>query len=425
MKKNKNPEHIETRPLLSIPGSNMEPGLFIVWDIGRQAQDKILDDISAHFHIERVTEFRWPPAMLWSNYQRFYSDTNIRGSAHARNKGLGSFLAINVIVHSPVYDERSLSRNRGLRVVNTAMFDAKTRYREWTSEFAIHCGENLSENLRDIYMLFGSEFDVTTERELRKWNGTIEISKNDPIGAHGWRSYDELFGTLNRSVNYALIYYGPTEETMNAVSRGHSFDILTSDYNAAHTILHSGHRIPEPPKHGGRVAIRVDGNPIELNLRFPGDGLFDAQWGTEILDGKVYDPQGFYRPREDQQYWLMAHRIVAQRAAIDRKFMLKIIWTAGDQHGFTSSDVPSDDGDLKLLLARQLVQRGIWQKRRNSKTGEIFDIALSRLRRTYEVLSARIRTFYFTARDTILVYFPILSTIKKSITQDTGIRRLR
>jgi hypothetical protein len=403
----------------SISDSTLETGLFIIWETGRQFQDQILDDIAAHFHINRVTEFRWTPAMVWANYQRFYSDTQIRGSAQARNKGLGSFLAINVIVNSPTYDRR-LTRNRGVRVVNTAMFDAKTRFREWTGGYGIHCGETLSENLRDTYMLYGPASDDWLERELPKWNGTIDILEQDPLGAHGWRSFDELFGVLNRAINYALIYYGPTEEAMDGLSRGHAFDILTSDYYAAHTILHSGQRIPEPLKRGGGIEIRVADKPVKLNLRYLGDGLFDESWATAILDDRVIDSHGFYRPKENEQYWLMAHRAVAQRAAIDHKIMLEFMSTAADQHMLTNSDLPTGDVDLKLLLTNQLIQRGLWRPGNGSRLGSTIGITISEFRQSYQILAARIRTLYFAARDTILAYFPILSSIKKTITQDTG-----
>jgi hypothetical protein len=189
------------------------------------------------------------------------------------------------------------------------MFDAKTRYREWTDGFGIHCGENISESLRDTYMLYGSESDNWVKRKLPRWNGTIDIVEQDPMGALGWRSFDELFGVLNRAVNYALICYRPTAEVKDCLSRGHSFDILTSDYYAAHTILHNGPRIPEPLRRGGTIEIRVDDKPVKLNLRYPGDGQFDEKWATAILDKRVMDSHGFYRPKDEEQYWLMArHR---------------------------------------------------------------------------------------------------------------------
>ena len=406
----------------SISTSTQEPGLFVLWENGRQFQVRILDDLAAHFHITRVTEFRWTPAMVWANYQRFYSDIRLRGSAHARNKGIGPFLAVNVVFNSPTYDRR-LTRNRGVRVVNTAMFDAKTRFRELTAGIGIHCGETLSENLRDIYMLYGPESDDWLKRESPTWNGTIDVVKQDPIGAHSWRSFDELFEVLNRAVNYALIYYGPTEEAMGGLSSGRSFDILTSDYTATHTVLHNGQRIPEPTKRGSEIEIRVDNKPVKLNLRFPGNGLFDESWATAILDDRVLDSHGFYRPKDDEKYWLMAHRAVAQRAPIDHEILLKFISTAADQHLLTSSDLPTDDDQLKLLLTDQLSERGLLRPTNNSKFGSTIDIATSKIRRSYEILTARIRTSYFAARDTILSHLPVLSSIKKLTTRVIGVRK--
>jgi hypothetical protein len=401
-----------------------EPGLFVIWETGRKSQYRILDDLAANFHINRVTEFRWTPSMVWANYQRFYSDTPIRGSAHARNKGLGPFLAINVSVNSAAYDHR-LTRNRGVRVVNTEMFDAKTRYREWTDGFGIHCGENISESLRDTYMLYGSESDNWVKRKLPRWNGTIDIVEQDPMGALGWRSFDELFGVLNRAVNYALICYGPTAEVKDCLSRGHSFDILTSDYYAAHTILHNGPRIPEPLRRGGTIEIRVDDKPVKLNLRYPGDGQFDEKWATAILDKRVMDSHGFYRPKDEEQYWLMARHVVAERAPIDLKFLQEAQSIASDEHLLKYSSLPTDDAALELHLTNQLVQRGILRPKKHSRLGNAFDVAMESFRHRYQILTASIRTLYFASRDTVLAHLPILSSIKKALIQDTGIGKPR
>lgn len=417
------PNKIENQRYPMGRASSPEPGLFIIWEKGRQAQERILEHIAGHFHICGVTEFRWSPSMVWANYRRFYSDIRLRGSAHARNKGVGPFLAINVIVESPIYEERELNRDRGVRKVNTAMFDAKTRYREWTSEYSIHCGETLSENLRDIYMLFGLEFAVSTDREWPRWNGVIDTVDRDLIGARGWRSFGELFGALNRSIDYTLIYYGRIEETMDGVTRGHSFDILTADYLAAHAILHSGPRVPEPPKYGGEIEISVNEMPLKLNLQYPGDALFDESWGNEILDGKVIDTRGFYRPREDQQYWLMAHRAVVQREPIDHAYMRQLMTTFENENGLIPSRSVSDNNVIESFLTDQLVERGLWQSNKNSRTRRLLGIVISEFRQTYERLAARIRTSYFIVRDTILVYLPFLGSLKKSIAGDTGDRR--
>ena len=402
----------------------LEPGLFIIWETGRKLQDQILDDLAANFHINRVTEFRWTPAMVWANYQRFYSDTPIRGSAHARNKGVGPFLAINVSVNSATYDHR-LTRNRGVRVVNTEMFDAKTRYREWTGGYGIHCGENLSESLRDTHMLYGPESDNWVNRKLPKWNGTIDILEHDVMGAFGWRSFDELFGALNRALNYALIYYGPTEEVMDGLSRGHSFDILTSDHYATHTFLHSGPRIPEPLRRGGEIEIRVDGKPLKLNLRYPGDGQFEKSWATAVLDERVIDSHGFYRPKDEEQYWLMAHRAVAKNAPIDLSFLQEAELIASDNHLLTKPSLSSDDADLKLILTNQLVQRGLMRPINSSKLVNAYGIAMEKIEQRYQAITARIRTFYFVYRDTVLAHLPIISSLKKMLIQDTGIGKPR
>lgn len=394
--------------------SAREPGLFVLWETGREFQDRILDDLGAHFHINRVTEFHWDPAMVWANYQRFYSDTHIRGSAHARNKGSGPFLAVSVIVDSPTY-ERRMTRNRGMRVVNCPMFDAKTRYREWSDGWGIHCGENLAENIRDSYMLYGRNSYAWEKCEPYAWDGKIEVLHEDPLGAHGWQSFDELLGALNRSVDYVLLRYGPDQAALQSPAHGHAFDILTSDYNEVHSILHSGPRIPAPLKRGGAVEVLVDDAPVRLNLHFPGDGLFDESWATALLDSRELDPRGFFRPRQDERYWLMAHHSITQREPVERELMRATMATAADPQLLKTSDLPADDAELRSLLTDQLVQRGIWRPITGSRLGTSISIAMLEARQRYQVLASRVRTTYFTARDLLLAHLPFLTSLKRSL----------
>jgi hypothetical protein len=328
-----------------------------------------------------------------------------------------------VIVDSPAYDER-MTRNRGIRLVNSKMFDAKSRYREWTDGFGIHCGETLSENLRDAYMLFGPRSDAWEACKLRAWDGSIDVIEQDPMGAHRWRSFDELFAVLNRAVNYALIYYGPPEETINGISSGHSFDILTTDYDAAHSVLHSGPRIPSPLKNGGQVKIRVGSKIVKLNLRFPGDGLFDESWATAILDAREFDSRGFYRAKKDEQYWLIAQNAVTQAAPIDHKYLEQCRSIAADQKMLARSELPASDADLKSLLNKQLADRGIRRSSSDDKLGAAVTLMISACQHRSEMLAARFRTLYFACRDTLLEKYPILCSIKKSIKLLTSRRLL-
>ena len=212
---------------------------------------------------------------------------------------------------------------------------------------------------------------------------------------------------------------------MDGLSRGHSFDILTSDHYATHTILHSGPRIPEPLRRGGEIEIRVDDKPLKLNLRYPGDGQFDESWATAILEERVVDSHGFYRPKDEEQYWLVARHAVAERVPIDLQFLQEAGAIASDKHLLTHSSLPTDDADLELLLTNQLVQRGLMRPRNRSSLGNAFGVAMETFRHRYQILTARIRTLYFVTRDTVLAHLPIISSLKKMLIQDTGIGKPR
>jgi hypothetical protein len=388
----------------SVTHAAPEPGLFVLWENARHCQDKILADIAANFHINRVTEFHWNQDLAWANFQRFYPDRPVRGYSCARTKGTGPFVAINVVDLSPNYEERMT--NGGLRVVNTNMLDAKLRYREWTGGLKVHCGEDLKENVRDLYALFGDHSDVWEECELKNWDGSIDTLRQDPVGAYGWQSFDELFGALNRSVEYVRIEYGASQD---------AFDILTSDYRTTHTILSSDRRIPAPLKRGGQIEILVAGQPVRLNLQYKGDGVFDKRWATTLLESRVLDAQGYYRPSEEEQYWLIAHKAVARLGSLDQQALAAARRTAADQHMLATPELPVDDNGVRAVLANELIRRGIWQPGVAAKLGTAIQAQLARLGNKYHVLAARARTHYLAVRDTVLYHLPVLNAIRRSL----------
>ena len=381
-----------------------EPGLFVIWENARHCERQILEDLAAHFHINRVTEFHWNTEMAWGNFQRFYPNRTVRGYACALTKGTGPFLAINVIDKSPVYEERMT--NGGLRAVNTNMLDAKIRYREWTGGLKVHCGEDRWENIRDLYALYGQHSDVWEDCEFKAWDGSIDTLSQDPVGSCGWQSFEQLFSTLNRAVNYVRIDYGRSQEL---------FDILTCDYRTAHTLLCSGPRIPAPLKRGGQMEILVAGKPVRLNLQYPGDSVFDERWATKLLESRVRDSQGFYRPCEQEQYWLVAHHVVARLGSPDHQLLETLRPTAADQHLISAAGLPGNDDELKILLADELMRRGVWQPGYAARMGTVVDTGLSELGRKFHVVAAGMRTRYFDARDTMLYRLPFLGELKRSI----------
>ena len=111
-------------------GRDMDPvpGLFVLWDAVRSHESEILADLERRFGVVSVTEVEWTPGRVERNYERFYSDLDVRGVYHVLNKGAGPLLAVVLWDPDPIVEVRGTSR--GPRDVTAHFLNARLRYRE-------------------------------------------------------------------------------------------------------------------------------------------------------------------------------------------------------------------------------------------------------------------------------------------------------
>ena len=161
-----------------------EHGVFVIWDGARVADDAILADLARRFWLRAVYEVHWTPELVQRNYERFYSDLDVRGVYHLLNKGTGPFLAAVLVDRSPSLEPRMTSRGR--RTVNARFVDAKLQYREWLGGLGVHCGETAWETRRDLTMLLGPQVRDQLLGDAVAWDGRVEAMHRDLSGADGW-----------------------------------------------------------------------------------------------------------------------------------------------------------------------------------------------------------------------------------------------
>ena len=181
-----------------------EYGLFVVWEQARRDEREILADLARRFRLIQAYEIRWTPALVRRNYERFYSDLEVRGVYHEINKGAGSFVAATLIDPHPVYDRRQTSR--GPRTVNTNFHDAKLEYRDRVGHLGLHCSESAAETRRDLVMLLGLDVcQLDVEVPLEPWDGQVERIEIDIAGPNGWDSESDLLRSLNAFASYVVL----------------------------------------------------------------------------------------------------------------------------------------------------------------------------------------------------------------------------
>jgi hypothetical protein len=293
-------------------------GLFVIWEKARGAEDRILADLAKRFDVLHVYDVHWSRSLVSQNYRRFYSDVEVRGLAHQHEKGAGPFLAVTVLDGAPLMEERATAR--GLRLVNSHFLDAKLTARGWTSEYAVHCGENEWENTRDLTMLLGDDPRSHLQRSAVPWDGRVERLDRDVVGARGWSSSGELFRVLNEAELYAVL---EPDDPGAALDTGvATVELLAGPRSGLSstlpTILNAVPRFHAVHTEGGRFRVSVGGRSVSVTLRHVGDQLLDARWQADLIARRELDPRGWYRLSRADAAEVRAYRAVTHRARLDR-----------------------------------------------------------------------------------------------------------
>jgi hypothetical protein len=224
-----------------------EVHLFVLWSEARHAEARIVDDLSRRFRVLDQVEVVWSEVAFAGNLTRFYGSALPAGSEKERHCGTGPMLVVVVEDPQPRYRPRRVGG--GHRWVNTAVIDARSRYRDWTGRgFRVHASEHQREADRDLVLLFGrpgSHFLGATPPR-----GSPRRHERDLIGTHGWRDISELLLALEVTAGRRILTDAPDGDLVLEVG-----DLWWAEHVAGGTDLGDGRR-----------EVRVDGRPFTLRL---------------------------------------------------------------------------------------------------------------------------------------------------------------
>jgi hypothetical protein len=294
--------------VLSADREAFAPGLFVIWQAASSHRQRILDDLAKRFVVVGRYDIEWSASRVMKNFERFYSDIDVRGVYHVFNKGAGPFTLVIVRDRLPRVEVRDTAR--GPRRVNAHFLDAKLRYRRWTSGLEVHCSETPQEANRDVMMLLGADMRtcqaiVTSPEATRR-----QLVCRDVSGTDGWESAAELFATLNECCNYVvLLEHGRSRDELFA-GNARPLQIMTDDFPAMHRILNAQPAIQAAPQ-GGEFSIRVGGERQRIAIRFPGDNFIDPAWADAVLSRRVFDRSGYFRLTASDYFETLGYHVLA------------------------------------------------------------------------------------------------------------------
>jgi hypothetical protein len=301
-------------------------GLFVIWSAADHLRSQVLRVLADRFEIRGVHRITWSADRVSENFGRFYRSTRLMPPFHTyfeHQKGSGPFTLVTVLDHQPVFDRRET--NRGVRLVNTRLFDAKQDFRRWTElPKVIHGTETLEEARRDIYMLLGMAPEEYLTARPSSWQGDIQHHARDVTGARGWASLRGAFDALNALLPYVVLRNFEGLPDSHVVGDHDDVDLLVDDYREAVRILNARPVLGLVPRWGGRFHVSVAGKRTIFDIRFVGDGYFDGQWQRDVLQRRCLSNSGVYVPCQRDYFETLAYHALAHKRRLSRDYSRRL-----------------------------------------------------------------------------------------------------
>lgn len=144
--------------------------VFIIWNKALFAKDKIINDLSKSFEIQKQFYIEWSKENFEKNLIALYGKKCDNPKQKAIYIGKGKFLVIIIKDNNPVFERRE--QQHKLVLVNSNVYDKKWLYRKWTAgNFRIHASVTDEETKHDLSILLGNKCNLLIEKT--KANETI------------------------------------------------------------------------------------------------------------------------------------------------------------------------------------------------------------------------------------------------------------
>jgi hypothetical protein len=331
--------------------------LFIVWQNAYQHKERIIADLAKRFVLHRVTEITWSETHFSDNMSRFYGEKLPFDSYKEKHCGRGPFTLITFTDRFPNYALRETSR--GTERVNVNIFDLKTVYREWTGGgHLIHATNSPAETKHDLMLLLGcttNDYSLNVSHDGAQ-PGQRGAIRRDVIGSEGWASLSELFYVLNATMEYVVLR---NFENLPNLLPGHDdIDLLVRSANGAAYITNAINTFPNESKRV-HYRVRVAGNDVPFDFRYVGDNYMPRSMCEKILQNKIMDSRGFYRPSDKDYFWSLLYHGLVHKPSLSDDYKTRLC------HLAETSDIDIAEGTLKdaaacwAILTREMERREI------------------------------------------------------------------
>jgi hypothetical protein len=210
----------------------------------------------------------------------------------------------------------------------------------------VHSSNSLGEFFRDMTLLVGAQ-DLDRLLADDAHDPTPLSVQKGLAGAGGWRDLTELFVHLRRAARYVVLRN--FETLPERLAEGDAdIDALCDQPAELAAIANAVVRTDRDGKFA--CATMVEGNPVPLDLRWPGDGYFDAAWQAAVLADAVEEDGVIVPSIPDRFFTLLYHAKVHKKEVKDvYKERLRSSAQAIGLGHYRDADLSSDDVAADLL----------------------------------------------------------------------------
>lgn len=343
-------------------GYDRDVHMFVLWEKSRPQWDRILQDLRTRFVIKDLRFVTWPSEDVHDNFLRLYGvppvGSSPPSSAFRRQDVVGGGTFCLVVVEDPNSQyvfHRTFSKKTEL--VNRNVVAAKELYRTWSGGgYRIHSSNSLGEFFRDMSLLVGV---VELDRILGSTGSTVE----DPLpvsrslaGAGGWRDFGELFSHLRRSIRYLVMrnFESLPDDLEGSDADIDALCVSPQDFAA---LANANVRVDDVGKFACETV--VGGRVVPLDLRFVGDGYFDAAWQLDMLRRVTVHRDIVMVPSQEDHFFSLLWHAKLQKKQLTQAYrtrLLELGRTIG--LGPDATDSMSQDDRIAELLGGYLYSQG-------------------------------------------------------------------
>ena len=293
--------------------------LIVLWEHARYQQAQIAADIQQQFRVVNCYEVEWTKSLVAANFSRFYGVNLPKNSFKEKECGSGRFLLYVVFDENPVYEERLTSR--GPEVVNARLFDAKSRYRDWTrGGHKIHATNSVQETDHDLTLLLGISYDDYLQSHASTpWDGSIKFVQRDVSGAHGWESLHDFFYVFNHTVHYVVLR-GEENLSPQKSAAHQDVDLLVQEWENAIFIM-NGQQVWHFPPYRPKVLVTTaqDGDFL-FDIWMTSLGYYPDQWYHDMFATKAFSGL-YYQLSQVHAFYTRLYHCLVRKAEVAADYL--------------------------------------------------------------------------------------------------------